>query len=519
MTSKFVRQSLMAASLVTIGTSILSRFFGYAREAVIASYFGTSATLDLFILAFTIPELITFISYAALPTALIPSLRRANVSNRDQESVFFWSGLINMSLLFGGLALLVYLVRGSILNLLAPTLEHDAVTQGRHLMAILAGLIFFRGMESYFRSWLFEKKHFVVPATSTIVLNIVILTTLLGFHGRLEIEALAYGWLMAAIVLFAYNGFFAFLFVKPKIRGRAAPAPISILMKATISIAIVESIALIYPVVDRYLAARFLGEGQIAALRYATFLIHIPTGMFIVAFSQASFPWVSDLSVPDQIERLRKLYTESMRLIFFVMGLVAVGVIIYTNEVVTVAFQRGAFDATSQILTSGPLMYFALGIVFYSIYFFQMKFYYARGAVGRLVRILIGMLAIKIILSLLLVKPMEQNGLALATAFTWFCGAIFMTADLSRTIKVSLRELVFPSLPKVLFCLLVTALFWIGLGKVWIGPPSESLLQLLLRLAGIGVSGIVVYLAMAWILKLPELKQTLDRVLRKFSGA
>ena len=508
----------MAASVVTVGISVLSRFFGYTREALIASYFGTSANLDLFILAFTIPELITFISYAAIPTALIPSLRRSGAKTEDEQSAFFWGGLVNFLMFFGALTAVAYLFRGTILALLAPTLDGEALKQGRHLMAILSGVIFFRGMECYFRGWLFEKKHFIVPATSTILLNIVVISTLFGLHGRLEIEALAYAWLFAAIALFLFNGIFAFILIKPKTRGVAASPPIGILMRATFSIAVVEIIALIYPVVDRYLAAKFLGEGQIAALRYATFLVHIPTSMFIVAFSAATFPWISDLSVPGQADRLRKLYRESIRLIIFVMGMVATGIIIFPSEIVKVAFQRGAFDLTSLNLTSSPLMFFALGIVFYSVYLFQMKFYYARSAIRKLFRILVGMLLIKIVLSLILVKPMEQNGLALATAVTWLFGAVFMTIDLGRAIKITARELFFPSLPKLLICIGFVALFWLGAGWLWPPQPDEALLNLFLHMAAIGVAGIAVYLGIAWLLKVSELKQMVERIQRKLRG-
>jgi putative peptidoglycan lipid II flippase len=53
----------MAATLITIGGNILGRLFGFGREAVIAGYFGTSAILDTFILAFTLPELLGMVFF------------------------------------------------------------------------------------------------------------------------------------------------------------------------------------------------------------------------------------------------------------------------------------------------------------------------------------------------------------------------------------------------------------------------------------------------------------------------
>lgn len=507
MTSRFVKQSLLAASVVTIGTTILSRVFGYLREAVIAGHFGTSAELDVFILAFTVPEFITFITFAALPTALIPSLRGIKQNQSRQESEVFWGGVVSFTIIFGVLWLAIYLMRGQILDWLAPTLDprqHDA---GTKLLAIVAPFVFFRGMEAYFRSWLFEKKHFVVPATSTIIVNLIILAAIILLYDRMNIQALAYGWLAASIVLTVYNGFFAFVLVKPeRPTGLSWPAVASVL-RLTLSIAVVECIALIYPVIDRYFAVLYLGEGQVAALRYATFLIHIPTGVFVISFTQASFPWISDLSVPSELERLQNLYRDSVRLVLFVMGLVAVGLIIFPTEVVRLSFQRGAFDATSLAITASPFMYFALGILFYSIYVIQIKFYYARMTLARLGLILVSMLVVKVVLSFVLVKPMEQDGLALATAVTWFFGCIIMTLDLGRKLKMTVAQLFMPSAVKIALGLTVVGAFWIWLKYAWPSAPTEPLLSLFGRLAVYAAAGTAIYLILARLLRLPELER------------
>lgn len=507
MTSRFVKQSLVAASIVTIGTTILSRVFGYLREAVIAGHFGTSAELDVFILAFTVPEFITFITFAALFTALIPSLRKFKESDRQSQSEVFWGGAVSFTIIFGLLWLAIYLMRGQILNWLAPTLQPEQHRAGTELLTIVAPFVFFRGLEAYFRSWLFEKKHFIVPATSTIIVNLIILAAIFLLYDKMEIRSLAYGWLAASIVLAFYNALFAFLLVKPAPPGKLNWKATGSILRLTLAIGVVECIALIYPVVDRYFAVLYLGEGQVAALRYATFLIHIPTGMFVVSFTMASFPWISDLSVPSELRKLQDLYRDSVRLIVFVMSLVAVGLVIFPTEVVRLSFQRGAFDATSLVITASPFMYFALGIVFYSIYVFQIKFYYARMTLARLGVILVGMLAVKIILSYVLVKPMEQDGLALATAVTWLCGCIIMTADLGGKLKMTPSALFMPSALKVLISLVVVGAFWMWFRYAWPAPLDEPLLSLFGRLAVYATSGIALYLILARLLRLPELER------------
>lgn len=518
MKSRFVRQSLLAATVITISTSILSRLFGYVREAAVAGYFGTSATLDTFVIAFTVPELISFVVFAALPIALIPFLRRSGNEGGQDTPGLFWGGAIAFGVTFAVFSVLIYLFRDSILLWIAPTLDGERLAQGHRIISILAWFVFFRGMEAYFRGWLFASKHFLVPATSSIIINLIILTAIYSLYGTLNILSLAYGWLIGSAVLFLYNGCFACHIVRPMWRSRSGLSAAATLLRLTAVIAVVESIALIYPVVDRLFATRLLGEGQISALRYALFLIHIPTGIFVVSFSLASFPWISDLTVDEELQRLVVLYKRSIRLLLFAMMLVALGVVVFANEILFVAFKRGAFDLLSLELTAPTLTCYALGIVFYSVYLFQMRFYYAHGLYSRLTLLLVSLLALKIGMSALLIGPMEHNGLALATSIAWFCGCVIMTLDLGKRLNISIRELFLPVLQKISISLFCVFLVWQVMLHFWPHDSHGSLWLAFVRLSTMAMVGITTYGVMGNWLKLPEASMLLEYVRTRFAG-
>jgi len=440
--SKFIKQSFVAASIITIGTNVLGRVLGYIREAVIAGYFGTSATFDAFLLAFTVPEIITFIIFAAIPPAFIPFIKKYSTDSEHEKSKLFTGSFIAFAIIFALLAVIVLLLKKEILWILAPTLTGSDYETALKLMSVLSPFIFFRGMEGYFRAVLFNNKHFVVPAISPMVTNIFVLAIILIAYDKFNIFALAYGWLIASVVLFLINGIFVFSLEKRISLNKVNFSLIIKLLKLVTAVAVVECIALLYPVVDRFLASRYLGEGQIAALRYATFLIHLPTGMFVISFAMASFPWISDFSSPANLGKFKKLYNESLGLILFLMSFVAVAVVMFSSEIVSLALQRGAFDYKSLILTAEPLKYFAFGIVFYAIYIFQMRFYYARSELKKLGLYLMLMLVIKITFSLLLIERWEQNGLAMATSIAWFAGFV-LPGHLKLQMMINISEAVF----------------------------------------------------------------------------
>ncbi len=522
MNSRFLKQSLVAASLITVGANFLSRFFGYVREAVIADYFGTSAVFDTFILAFTIPELLTFITFAALPTAIIPVLAGHKATSSSEaalhavESRLFRKGLVVFTVVFGVLSVLIFLLRGQLLDWLAPELATDQRELGVYLMALLALFVLFRGIEAYFRGWLYEKKHFISPALSPFLINAVVLFVLLLFYGRLNIAALAYGWLAGSALSLVYNGLFVFRVVRPTAAVPSVSVSVKPLLSLTFTIALLETIALVYPVIDRFLAAKYLGEGQIAALRYAIFLGQLAPGVLVATFSLASFPWIADLSAPAERERLTRLYSDSVRLIFFVMALVATGLSLFASDIVRVAFQRGAFDQTSLELTTGAFRYYAAGIFFYSILIYQMRIYYARKATGRLGVILLLMLLVKVVASLVLVGPMEHEGLALATGIAWLVGFVVLTLDVSHILKLSTAALFAPGVTRVIPIVALVAASWYALAQLWPVSSGDSLLYCFARLAIIGGAGTVVYLLLALWVKLPEPKRVVRTVTARF---
>ena len=503
MTAQLAKQSLISATLFTVGGNVLGRFFGFLREAVFASYLGTSAIFDTFLLAFTLPELVAMVLFQALPVALIPSAADAS-RDKERESSLFWSGLLWFALVFAGISAIIYFARVPIFHLLASELTGERAAVGQHLLALLAPYVFFRGMEAYFRSWCFAKKHFVAPATSNIIINSGVMIAVVFFFDRIGIDTLAYGWLAGSFVLMLYNGLSALRLVQPSMRIGQSGHLMTALWRGLLAVAVVESISMIYPMIDRYFAAEYLGPGPISALRYATTLISIPSGIFVAAFNVASFPWIAELTSAGDHDRLRKLYINSVRLLIYGMALASVGIALFAHDIVRAAFQRGAFDAESLVLTTAPLALYALGLIFEAVYTFQLRFYYVKRLYLRIGIVLVFMLLVKIVLSRLLIGTMEHHGLALATSVARMVGFAVLTVDLARSLNVKHSDLFGRFLWPCVVSLVITSLVWVGFVYVWPSTDMQSLWLVFVRLIIAAVIGIGVYLGVGTMLNMAE---------------
>lgn len=307
MASKLLKQSIVGASIITIAANLVSRVIGFAREATVAGYFGTSILYDTFLIAFIIPEILSGVLYLALPTALIPSLKTKTSESIESDSESFYSGFVVFLVIFTLLSLSIIFLKNHLLHWLASGMPQEQHELAGRIIVVLSFVVLFRGMEAYFRSWLFEKKHFILPAFSGIFLNISILLALLLLYKDYSILSLAYGWLAGSIVLFLINGIFAVYIVGIRFTVSLWKPWVKTILISVIAVAAVQSMPLMYPLIDRYIVANYLGQGEISALRYALILMQIPTGIIIVSFNVATFPWISDLSSSAALEQQNKL--------------------------------------------------------------------------------------------------------------------------------------------------------------------------------------------------------------------
>lgn len=514
--------SLTSASLITAGANLVSRLFGFGREAYIAALFGTGAQFDLFVIASAVPDYLIAILLTALPVVIIPVSRTYQQQGGKRDDLFR-IGTAIMGMLLALVCLLLWLCRVPLLQLMDSSLTGESLTQAAGLLSLLSAYLWFHGMEAWFRSWLYEQKQFWIPASSSIVLNIAVISTLALQADPGGIRSLGFAWLVCGIVLFLYSGIAALRTIRPEGGRPAAPHPVTgLLLTSLAAVVLVEALALVFPLIDR-LFVSVLPDGQIAGLRYATFLVHIPTGIIAVTYATASFPWLaasaaeSDMAheafLPgDQREtgdrqshmetdehqdtkgtRLRQLYGDSLRMLLFVSTFVAVLVCALTPELVSLAFMRGAFDAQSLRLTSEPLFWMTLGMPAYCLSFFLMRVYYAMRLRKRLGLVLIVMLATKLVLSLALVGQLTHRGLAIATAVSWVCCCAVMLVDTARLTRYSLGQLPL-FLTRLTITAAITAAAIYGLVLVWPSAAEAGFWPIAFRTGGAGMVAIVLYL-------------------------
>lgn len=368
------KQSIGQASILIGIFTIISQALGLLRESLIANFLGTSAEYDIILVALAVPAMIGTILMSALPAAGIPSLQnngngKAEFSNIIKSSFFRVNFYLGLGLMVGVMICLPFLGR-----LLGTGLNEHSVSQVLKFGYVFCLLIPIRSVEAAFQSFLHVRYHFLFPAISTIGFNLVIiglLATLFPSLGPpIYIAAVITGTFVEMILI----GIPAIVMYKQtKSNLTVSGFSNSEYLKLLGMIALVEAIGQLVDPFDRYLSGICLSAGYVSANYYANLVGNLPMRIIVVSLSVAIFPSLAEMAAARDIERMTNLYHRAVAICLILMIPIAIFSLLFRNEIISFLFERGRFDERSRALTAGVFFYYALAMVFTSIYFIQSR--------------------------------------------------------------------------------------------------------------------------------------------------
>ncbi|OGM15621.1 murein biosynthesis integral membrane protein MurJ, partial [Candidatus Woesebacteria bacterium RBG_19FT_COMBO_37_29] len=197
-----------SAGIVGVIT-LLSRIMGYARDMVVAYFFGARAETDAFYVAFRIPNLLRrLLAEGSLTVSFIPIFTE-NLEKKGKEEAKKISD-ITFTLLFIVL-ILVSLIGVSfspfIIKLFASGFKGEIFNLAVNLNRIMFPYILFASLTALSMGVLNSLKHFFAPAFSPVIFNIVVIGTVLLIQQNfdLPIFSLAIGVMIGGFIQVAFQ--------------------------------------------------------------------------------------------------------------------------------------------------------------------------------------------------------------------------------------------------------------------------------------------------------------------------
>lgn len=513
-----------AAGVISIAT-LSSRILGFVRDCVIAKLFGTAQSAQAFVIAFTIPNMLRdLVGEGATNAAFIPVLSAYKAGRSKEE---FWQ-LVNIILNIMLVALALISILGVIfapviIRIIAPgfIVQPEKLEETIRLARIMSPYILLIGLTAYGTGILNSLKHFSAPAFGPCLMNIAMIAIPLIFSPRMRDSslALAFAVLVGGVLQLSIQ---IPVLYKKGIRYRCHidlrhPAAKQI-GKLLIPRALASSVYQLNIVVNRMCSSLtyIVGEGAPAALYYANRLFQFPLAIFGIALAQAALPTLSEQAQEASLARFKETLSFALRLIFFISVPAAVGLALLRVPITQVLFERGRFDAYSTQITSGAVLFYSLGLLFYAGNSVLTSSFYSLKDTVTPVKVVITALIFNIILNLLLMRPLKVNGLALATALSGALSFMLLLIQLRRKIGILDGRRIIKDFFKVIIASLLMGIviFLLRERFYWAQQDKGTLIKAF-YLMGFLFVGILAYLISAFMLRAEQVVAGLKWISRK----
>ncbi|MEA2418852.1 MAG: putative peptidoglycan lipid flippase, partial [Thermoleophilaceae bacterium] len=198
----------------------LSRLLGLAREVVAAKYFGVTAAMSAFTIAFQVPNLVrALFADSALQGAFVPVFTELLEKGERREAFRVASTLFFLiSLVLGAVTAAFILFAEPLMSVFAPGFDDNPALKDLTigLAQLMFPIVVLLALSGLVVGMLNSFEHFSVPALAPVAWNLVIIGALVGltpvFPEGDQIYAYAVGVLAGTVV--------QFLLPLPWLRGR-----------------------------------------------------------------------------------------------------------------------------------------------------------------------------------------------------------------------------------------------------------------------------------------------------------
>ena len=421
---------LAAAAVVVAAGFLGSRLLGLLRSVVIADAFGTDPELAAYWVAFRLPDLIfQILAGATLGAAFIPVFAR-RFRDTPAEAWRLASSVLNLVFIATFvLAMLGLLLAPVLVPVMAPGLSEDVRSLAVNLTRIMMLSPMLFAVSGMFMGILNARKHFLYPAIAPLLYNLSIIIAALVSD---RVEGLAAGVVVGALLhlLIQVPALRrAGMRYSPVARWRdpAVREVVRLMLPRMLGLAAFQFNFLIL-----IFFASTISDEAISAVNYAWLILMTPLGLFGMAISIAVFPTLAEQVAGDSMEEMRQTLSNALRLILFLTLPASVGLMILGEPLVTFLFEHGAFTEASTDITVAALLFYSLGLFAHSGIEILSRGFYAMGDTRTPVLFAVLSMLANLVLSLILVVPLEVRGLALALSLAAIMEFVLLFRVLSR---------------------------------------------------------------------------------------
>lgn len=467
----------------------LGKLGSFGKDIFLSFQFGVGPETDAYFIANAIPGFVFAGVFATIGLVFLPIYQRALTQGEESAA----SAVRTAVWTYGGLSLLISIVTIVVAPVLVETIAPDSSDSVKKLAVTLTRILacgfVFSGWVGLQSALLQAHKRFIWPQIVPVANHFVVILGLsIAFLTEGSIALLAFsaiaGWVFLAVIS-------AFITHRPTSAVRGIAFSRSVFWKLallSLPVFLSQSLEQLNYLIDIYLGSGF-GTGAVSHLTYASRLMMLFSAAFGVIISYFIFPYLSEsIQSQDYVTAQRHI---SRGVLMVIMLTLPLSIICLTRapELISLAFERGAFSEADVLASSTVLLFFAPAILLTGLREVLNRVFLSTQQTRHiLVFSLLGALT-NIVASIYLSRTMGLSGVALGTTIG---AAAYILAQVVAMIFTRFKLLPQHHWPKFIAMLLAALCMYIWfiqeIDHAFFMSPLGSIAEL--------VIGVIIYAAL-----------------------
>jgi len=536
-------KTITFAAILLAGSAFFSRLLGLVRDRLLAGSFGAGEELDIYFAAFRIPDFVYGILIMGGIAAVFLPVFSEHFKKDEKAAWQFVSNLLNsFLLLLIAICGLLAVLTPWIVDLIAPGFSeaNKEITVSLTRLMFLSPILF--GLSSIFSGVLHYFNRFLVYSLAPILYNLGIIFGILFLVPIFGLHGLAYGVILGALLHWllqvpaALSSGFSYSF-KLNFLSPGLLKVFRLMLPRTVGSAAYHINLIVITAI-----ASTLTVGSIAVFNFSNNLQYFPIGLIGVSFAMASFPALSREWVMGAKDKFLETFSSTFSQILFLVVPVSLLMFLLRSQIVRLILGRGEFGWLETRLTAACLGIFCFGIVAACFIPFLARVFYSFQDTKTPVAIGLVAMVLNIIFSFSLVwllgfsnsfqeglvsllklegiNNIQVVGLPLALSLAAVFQFLLLLVFLRRKVEGLKFQTVSRSFRKTV---LATALMGVSVYSILYLAAlilnTQTFFGLLAQAVLAGLTGILVYTFVTFLLRSPELGTIKRSITSQFSKA
>lgn len=489
--------------LTVSGFTLLSRLTGFVRDIILAAVLGAGPVADAFFVALRLPNHFRAIfAEGAFNAAFVPAYARIREQGGSERAALFadriFTILLASQIVLLGIALLF---TPAVIDVLAPGFAKDPE---RYRLAVQLTRITFPyllliTLVTLYGGILNALQRFAAAAAAPILLNFsLIVALLIAVYFPTPGHAAAWGVLVSGVLQALLVGGDAFRKgVLARLRRPQLDADIRQFFRA-LGPATLGSAGVQLALFADTVIASFLPAGALSALYYADRLNQLPIGVIGIAAGTVVLPEMARRLAAGDEAGAGHAQNRAVEFTLLLAIPCLAAYVVIPDLIMRALFERGAFSDADALAAGHTLAAYAIGLLPFVLIRSAVATFFARGDTATPVLAALIAAAVNIGFKVLLMGPLAQVGLALATSIGAWINLLLVTWFAIRAGHIQIDARLRQSAVKLAAAgVVMAAVLWLTaapVARLCAGLPMHNVatLAVLAALSGTLYAGMVV---------------------------